>query len=87
MWELLEEAGIVEPKCLTDWAALNPEKEVPPQAVTTICNGKKHVWDTRDEAEDFFRQVIDAAEEPERKQYINIFVQLRLGLDVCGDME
>lgn len=53
--------------------------------VTTVCYGKKQVWDSRKEAADFFLQAIAGTEGSERDRYVNIYLQLNEGCDVCSD--
>ena len=53
--------------------------------VTTVCYGKKQVWDSRKEAADFFLQAIAGTEDSERDRYVNIYLQLNEGCDVCSD--
>lgn len=87
LWESLEDAGITAEKPLMDWAALHPEREEPSRLVTTVCYGQKQIWNSRDEAEDFFQRAVISSEGSERNRYVNILVQLRLGLDTCTDEE
>lgn len=53
--------------------------------VTTICYGKRKVWDSRKEAADFFLQGMAATEGPECQRYTAIYTKLMMGLEVCSD--
>lgn len=44
-----------------------PELAMPrTRKVTTVCNGKKEVWNDREEAQDFFRRQMMTTEGKER---------------------
>lgn len=44
-----------------------PELAMPrTRKVTTVCNGKKEVWNDREEAQDFFRRQMMTTEGEER---------------------
>ncbi len=53
--------------------------------VTTVCNGRKEVWEDREEAQDFFLRQIMTAEGEERDRAECIYIQLIHGLDECSD--
>ena len=53
--------------------------------VTTVCDGREQVWDSRKEAADFFLEGIAATEGSECERYTNIYVKLILGYDYCTD--
>lgn len=53
--------------------------------VTTVCNGKKEVWNDREEAQDFFLRQMMTAEGEERDRAECIYIQLIHGLDKCED--
>lgn len=55
--------------------------------VTTICNGKKEVWDSRKDAADFFFQALIGSEGSECERYIKIYTDLLKGMDICSDSE
>ena len=53
--------------------------------VTTVCDGREQVWDSRKEAADFFLEGIAAAEGSECERYTNIYVKLISGKKYCTD--
>lgn len=55
------------------------------KTVKTICYGEEKVWDSREEAMDFFFQGMMASEGSEQQRYNNIYLKLRLGMEVCSD--
>lgn len=55
------------------------------KTVKTICYGEEKVWDSREEAMDFFFQGMMASEGSERQRYTNIYLKLQLGMEVCSD--
>ncbi|MDE6848010.1 MAG: hypothetical protein K2J44_01510 [Ruminococcus sp.] len=63
-----------------------PELAMPKiQKVTTVCNGKREVWEDREEAKDFFIRQMMIIEGEERERYECIYVQLLHGLSECSD--
>ena len=55
--------------------------------ITTICYGEKQVWDSRQEAADYFLQAIAGSEGSECETYANIYSQLISGKNTCSDLE
>lgn len=55
--------------------------------VTTICYGKKDVWDSRSGAREFFLRAIMGSEGSERDRYTKIYAELVSGKSVCTDEE
>lgn len=55
--------------------------------VTTICYGKKDVWDSRNEAREFFLRAIMGSEGSECDRYTKIYTELVIGKAVCTDEE
>lgn len=53
--------------------------------VTVICYGKEEVWNSRNEAKDFYLDSIINSEGSERDRYVNIYLGLKEGKDVCRD--
>ena len=63
-----------------------PELAMPKtQKVTTVCNGKREVWEDREEAKDSFIRQMMITEGEERDQAECIYIQLMHGLDECLD--
>ena len=54
-------------------------------SVTTVCYGQKKVWDSREEAADFFLEAIASSEGAECERYTTIYTKLIEGLAVCSD--
>ena len=54
-------------------------------SVTTVCYGQKKVWDSREEAADFFLEAIAGSEGAECERYTTIYTKLLEGLAVCAD--
>mgnify|MGYP002647168170 CR=1 FL=1 len=54
-------------------------------SVKTICYGKEDVWDSREEAENFFLRAMMGSEGSERDRYTNIYTKLKMGFAVCSD--
>lgn len=55
--------------------------------VKTICYGKEDVWDSREEAEQFFLRAMMGSDGSERDRYTNIYTKLKMGFAVCSDEE
>lgn len=55
--------------------------------VTTICYGKKQIWNNRNEAEDFYLDCMANSEGAERDRYVNIYIALKKGNEICTDEE
>jgi hypothetical protein len=53
--------------------------------VTTICYGKKEVWNSRQDAVDFYRECMMYSEGSERERYTCIYLDLMDGKNVCTD--
>ncbi len=55
------------------------------ESVTTICYGKKGVWDSRNEAKEFFKRGIAECDGSEQERYEIIYSKLLSGLEICTD--
>lgn len=55
------------------------------QKVTTVCNGKREVWEDREEAKDFFIRQMMITEGEERERAECVYIQLIHGLSECLD--
>ena len=63
-----------------------PELAMPKtRKVTTVYNGKKTVWDDREEAKDFFLRQMMTTEGEERDRAECVYIQLLHGLSECLD--
>lgn len=55
------------------------------RTVMTICNGKKEVWDDREEAQNFFLRQMMTTEGEERDRAECVYIQLIHGLEEFSD--
>ncbi len=63
-----------------------PELAMPKtQKVTIVCNGKREVWEDREEAKEFFIRQTMSVEGEERDRAECIYIQLIHGLSECSD--
>lgn len=53
--------------------------------VKTICYGKEDVWNSREEAMQFFLKAMASSEGSEQNRYGSIVAKLQMGLDICSD--
>ena len=53
--------------------------------VKTVCYGNEDVWDSRNEAADFFLRAVAGSEGSECERYTKIYTELILGKEVCTD--
>lgn len=56
-------------------------------SVKTICYGKEEVWDSRQEAREFFLRAVMSSEGSECDRYTKIYAELVAGKAVCTDEE
>ena len=54
-------------------------------SVKTICYGQEQIWDSRQEAEEFFLKGMFSSEGSERDRYSTIFLKLKEGQEVADD--
>ena len=65
-----------------------PELAMPKsRRVTTVCNGKKEVWEDCEEAQDFFLRQMMTIEGEDRELAECVYIQLLHGLEECSDEE
>lgn len=55
--------------------------------VTTVCNGQKRVWDSREDAKSHFLEAMMNSDGEEYDRYSGIYIQLQNGLSYCTDGE
>ncbi len=55
--------------------------------VTTVCNGQKRVWDSREDARSYFLEAMMNSDGSEHDRYSGIYIQLQNGLSYCTDGE
>lgn len=51
--------------------------------VTTVCNGQKRVWDSREDAKSHFLEAMMNSDGEEYDLYSGIYIQLQNGLSYC----
>lgn len=56
-----------------------------PNAVLVTCYGKTNEFPSREAAEDFYWQCVEASEGAERDRYVNILIALRKGQKIVHD--
>ena len=54
-------------------------------SVITVCYGEEKLWDSREEAKDFFLEALKATEGSERERYATIYAKLIIGKNYCTD--
>ena len=63
-----------------------PELAMPrSRKVTTVCNGKREVWSDREEAKDYFLEMMISTDGEEHERAECVFIQIMNGLDECSD--
>ena len=63
-----------------------PELAMPrSRKVTTVCNGKREVWSDREEAKEFFLEMMISTDGEEHERAECVFIQIMNGLDECSD--
>ncbi len=55
--------------------------------VTTVCNGQRRVWDSREDAKSHFLEAMMNSDGEEHDQYSGIYIQLQNVLSYCTDEE
>lgn len=79
---LADSIGIKEAIKRLDRCSLIGKKK---ETIKVICHGNTEEWDSRKEAENFYLRCIAGSEGAERDRYVNIFLKLMLGWDICSD--
>lgn len=65
-----------------------PELAMPrTHKVTTVCNGRRKVWNDREEAQAHFLELMMSTEGEEHERAECVYIQLLHGLDECSDEE
>lgn len=63
-----------------------PELAMPrSRTVTTVCNGRREVWEDYEKAKAYFLEMMMTAEGEERNRAECIYIQLTHGLSECSD--
>ena len=54
--------------------------------VITVCYGQENEWKTREEAEQYFLDLMmQVAPGKERDRYVNVYIKLKGGRQYCTD--
>ena len=53
--------------------------------ICTICYGRERLWDSREEAMDFFWEGVIECDGSERERYLNVYEDLKAGKMICTD--
>ena len=63
-----------------------PELAMPRRRdVTTVCNGEKRIWTDREEAQQYFLEMMMSSDGEDHDRFSGIFIQLQNGLLYCTD--
>ena len=63
-----------------------PELSIPrSRTVTTVCNGKREVWNDYEKAKAYFLKVMISTDGGEHDRAKCVYIQLMHGLDKCSD--
>ena len=60
--------------------AMNPIRQV-----ITVCNGKKEVWNDREEAKDYFLEAMMSTDSEEHERAECVYIQIMNGINYCSD--
>lgn len=65
-----------------------PELALPKSSkVTTVCNGKREVWNDYEEAKAYFLELMMSTDDEEHDRAECVYIQLLHGLDECSDKD
>ena len=63
-----------------------PEFAMPrSRTVTTVCNGKREVWNDYEKAKAYFLKLMISTDGEEHDRAKCVYIQLMHGLDKCSD--
>lgn len=63
-----------------------PELAMPrSRTVTTVCNGKREVWNDYEKAKAYFLKLMISTDGEEHDRAKCVYIQLMYGLDKCSD--
>ena len=63
-----------------------PELAMPrSRTVTTVCNGKREVWNDYEKAKAYFLKLMISTDGEEHGRAKGVYIQLMHGLDKCSD--
>ena len=86
--QMVDDAGTIHPKFdngRTLGIIVGEDEFKVLDSVTTVCYGEERVWDSREEAKNFFLEGLKATEGSERERYAAIYTKLILGKNYCTD--
>ena len=53
--------------------------------VITVCYDERKMWKSREEAKEFFLDCMRNSEGAERERYVNVYLDLVDGKEICTD--
>lgn len=63
-----------------------PELAMPrSRTITTVCNGKREVWNDYEKAKAYFLKLMISTDGEEHDRAKCVYIQLMHGLDKCSD--
>ena len=86
--QMVDDAGTIHPKFdngRTLGIIVGEDEFIVLDSVTTVCYGEEKLWDSREEAKDFFLEALKATEGSERERYATIYAKLIIGKNYCTD--
>ena len=85
---MVDDAGTIHPKFdngRTLGIIVGEDEFMVLDSVTTVCYGEEKLWDSRQEAKEFFIEALKATESSERERYAAIYAKLIVGKKYCTD--
>ena len=85
---MVDDAGKIHPKFdngRTLGIIVGEDEFMVLDSVTTVCYGEEKLWDSRQEAKEFFIEALKATESSERERYAAIYAKLIVGKKYCTD--
>ena len=86
--QMVDDAGTIHPKFdngRTLGIIVGEDEFMVLDSVTTVCYGEEKLWDSRQEAKEFFIEALKATESSERERYAAIYAKLIVGKKYCTD--
>ena len=90
-FDMLDSESIVDYNMVTmklevQYMLAIPELAMPKsRKVTTVCNGKREVWNDYEEAKSYFLELMMTAEGEEHDRAECVYIQLLHGLEECSN--
>ena len=84
--ESIVDYNMVTMKLEVQYMLAIPELAMPKsRKVTTVCNGKREVWNDYEEAKSYFLELMMTAEGEEHDRAECVYIQLLHGLEECSN--